>query len=58
MIERQRALDRPRRRPVELKHDRREQLHPVGDELAMIRLAQLAGIGIEPEAARAITRHA
>jgi len=30
-----------------LKDDRREQLNPVGDELAVVGLAHLAGVGVE-----------
>ena len=38
--------------------DRREQLDPVGDELAVVGLAHLAGLGIEAKAAGAVARDA
>jgi hypothetical protein len=34
--------------------DRRDQLDPFGDRLAVVRLAQLAGLEVETEPVRAI----
>jgi hypothetical protein len=41
---------RPAGRTLKLEQRRREQLDPVGDELALGGLAHLAGLGIETEA--------
>jgi len=58
MVKQQRALYRPRRWTMRFEDDRREQLHPVGDELAMMGLAQLAGPTIETQAPGTITSDA
>src|SRR5665811_218471 len=50
MVEQQRPLRRPGSRSEGLEHDRCKDLHPVGEQLAMTRLAQLAGLSIAPEA--------
>src|SRR5680860_743453 len=52
MVEQQRPLRRPGSRSEGLEHDRCKDLHPVGEQLAMTRLAQLAGLSIAPEAPR------
>lgn len=54
MVEQQRALGRPGARALRLGDDRREQLDPVGDELAVSGLAQLAGLGVEAKAPGAV----
>jgi hypothetical protein len=54
MIEQERALGRPSARTVRLEHDRREHLHPIPDELAVIRLTQLAGVRIKAKAVGAV----
>ena len=54
MIEQQRSLRRPESRPVGLEDDRREELDLVGDELAVVRLAQLAGLEVDGETAGAV----
>jgi hypothetical protein len=54
VIEQERALDRPGAGAMGIEDHRREQLHPVGDELAVIGLAKLAGLGIEAEAMGAV----
>src|SRR5665811_2555064 len=58
MVEQQRPLRRPGSRSEGLEHDRCKDLHPVGEQLAMTRLAQLAGLSIAPEAPRPISGHA
>jgi hypothetical protein len=50
MIEQQRALDRPRRRRMRCKDDRREHLHPIADEVTMVGLPQLTGLGVDAKA--------
>src|SRR5919206_4476039 len=50
VVERQRALGRPGGRSMKREDDRCEQLHPVGDELAVGGLAHLAGLRVEAEA--------
>jgi len=42
---------------MRLEHDRREQLDPVGHELAMTRLAQLAAVVVDREPRRPLARH-
>jgi hypothetical protein len=42
---------------MRLEHDRREQLDPVGHQLAMTRLAQLAAVVVDREPRRPLARH-
>src|SRR5450759_3269330 len=55
MVEQQRPLRRPDSRSEGLEHDRCKDLHPVGEQLAMTRLPQLASLNIAPEAPRPIS---
>src|SRR3989442_8849676 len=50
MIEQERPLGWPGGWSMALEDDRREQLDPVGDELTMVGLAHLAGVGVEAKA--------
>jgi hypothetical protein len=54
VVEQQRALSRPRTRAVGLKDHGREQLDPVGDELAVVGLANLAGLKVEAKTPGAV----
>jgi hypothetical protein len=54
VVEQERALGRPGGQAMRLKDDRREQLDPVGEELSVVGLAQLAGLGVEAKAPGAI----
>jgi hypothetical protein len=58
VVEEQRALRRPGALAVGLEDNRREQLDPVADELAVAGLAQLAGFGVDPKAPGTIPGHA
>jgi hypothetical protein len=58
MVEQQRSLGWPGGWGMGPEDDRREQLDPVGDELAVVGLAHLAGHGIEAKAAGAVARDA
>jgi len=58
MVEQQRAVCRPGRRTVGIEDDRRKDLHPIGEKLAVIGLAQLAGLDVDAKASGPITGHA
>ena len=58
MVEQERPLARPGGRATGLEDNRREHLDPVGDELAVVSLAQLAGLGVEPKPVRAVAGNA
>ncbi len=58
MVEQQGALHRPGERTVGLEDDRREDLDPIGEQLTVIGLAQLARLSVDAEAPGSIAGHA